>query len=606
MFAEAAHWGQASQPWQRAWPLNSRDSQLQKECSSLQTDMLNSLSVRTKLLGTISLVVAALILVSTLGLLALSKTNNNVNALFEERTKSVAFVGDIYGKQLDIIQSLDYYLAVHSKEALADLNRVLGSHRESIQRSLDGWEKLISSDEGRRLHADITRTRAQLIPLTNEVKALVEAGDLEKAKDVRTAQVEGVVNELRKDIEDALAFQLSRAQLMRDESQAMYESNRAIVLGVVIVSIVLALIFAALLIRGIMSSLAQAVSLSNEIASGKLGHQIQITQRDEFGALLTSLQSMDGKLNEIVGGVRTAADSVGSAAGQLSQGNDDLSQRTQEQAAALEQTAASMEEMTATVKQNADNARSANQLANGARTQADRGGVVVSEAVQAMQEINNSSRKIADIISVIDEIAFQTNLLALNAAVEAARAGEQGRGFAVVATEVRSLAQRSASAAKEIKDLIGDSVEKVRTGSELVDSSGKVLAEIMDSVKKVSDIVAEISAASEEQSAGIDQVNNAVTQMDQTTQQNAALVEEAAAASKAMQQQAQQLVAQIGFFSGSSKVASQPSAVIQPASNVAALPRRAIAKTPKPVAQIRKALPPVQRASGGESSWQEF
>ena len=297
---------------------------------------------------------------------------------------------------------------------------------------------------------------------------------------------------------------------------------------------------------------------------------------------------------------------MGSAAGQLSQGNDDLSQRTQEQAAALEQTAASMEEMTATVKQNADNARSANQLANGARAQADRGGTVVSEAVQAMQEINESSRKIADIISVIDEIAFQTNLLALNAAVEAARAGEQGRGFAVVATEVRTLAQRSASAAKEIKELIGDSVEKVRTGSELVDSSGKVLAEIVDSVKKVSDIVAEISAASEEQSTGIDQVNNAVTQMDETTQQNAALVEEAAAASKAMQQQAQQLIAQISFFSSSSSSGVAPPPRAMPVAQVSALPQRANSKQKSPAKVAKQHAMPLKKVSGGDTSWQEF
>ena len=260
------------------------------------------------------------------------------------------------------------------------------------------------------------------------------------------------------------------------------------------------------------------------------------------------MQDMDGKLSDIVGSVRIGADSVGSAARQISSGNDDLSQRTQEQASALEETASSMEEMTATVKQNADNARQASQLAVGAREQADRGGNVVGRAVSAMSEISDSSRRIADIIDVIDEIAFQTNLLALNAAVEAARAGEQGRGFAVVATEVRNLAQRSATAAKEIKDLIGDSVEKVKAGTVLVDESGKSLTEIVASVKRVADIVAEISAASEEQASGIDQVNNAVTQMDTTTQQNAALVEEAAAASKAMEQQAQLLVEKVSYF----------------------------------------------------------
>src|SRR5690606_20136500 len=279
-------------------------------------------------------------------------------------------------------------------------------------------------------------------------------------------------------------------------------------------------------------------------------------------------------------------------------------QRTQEQAAALEQTASSMEEMTATVKQNADNARQANQLSSNARSHAERGGAVVTRVVAAMEEINASSRKIADIIGVIDEIAFQTNLLALNAAVEAARAGEQGRGFAVVATEVRSLAQRSATAAKEIKELIGDSVEKVKAGSELVDESGKTLGDIMDAVKKVTDIVAEIAAASEEQAAGIEQVNNAVSQMDQTTQQNAALVEEVSAASKTLEQRAEEMVRLMSQFKTGSERAMAPAASVQPA-QVTRCPVRKSSVSPAGVAPRSKAVP-VAKASGHDAVWQEF
>jgi methyl-accepting chemotaxis protein-1 (serine sensor receptor) len=261
------------------------------------------------------------------------------------------------------------------------------------------------------------------------------------------------------------------------------------------------------------------------------------------------------------------------------------------------------------VKHNADNASQANQLARAARPEAEQGGAVVSSAVQAMQGINASSKKIADIIGVIDEIAFQTNLLALNAAVEAARAGEQGRGFAVVASEVRSLAQRSATAAKEIKELIKDSVEKVKVGTGLVDESGKALGDIMESVKKVSDIVAEIAAASEEQASGIEQVNNAVTQMDDTTQQNAALVEEAASAAKAMEQQAQRLVEEISFFRAAAAMqmrqTSEPVPVTTTRATVRSIARAPVRRGARPApAPVRSA--PMSRASGDDSNWQEF
>jgi len=302
------------------------------------------------------------------------------------------------------------------------------------------------------------------------------------------------------------------------------------------------------LVESVVTPIKDVSRVMKSLAEGDVTQTMEGDYSGEFAELRDSVNATMKNLLNIVSQIRESSGSITSAASEIAQGNQDLSQRTEEQAASLEQTAASMEELTSTVKQNADNAKQADQLSVGARDRAEKGGEVVSKAIVAMSEINASSKKIADIIGVIDEIAFQTNLLALNAAVEAARAGEQGRGFAVVASEVRSLAQRSAGAAKEIKTLIKDSVEKVEEGSRLVDQSGTTLGEIVSSVKKVGDIIAEIAAASQEQSAGIEEVNKAVAQMDETTQQNAALVEQAAAASESVNDQGNSLIEILGFF----------------------------------------------------------
>jgi methyl-accepting chemotaxis protein len=360
----------------------------------------------------------------------------------------------------------------------------------------------------------------------------------------------------------------------------------------------------------VVTPLKEVVRVLSGLAEGDLRKNMQGEFKGEFDVLSSSLNATMTNLMSIVSKINEAGDSITSASSEIAQGNTDLSQRTEEQASSLEETASSMEELTSTVRQNADNARQANQLAAGAREQAEKGGEVVGNAITAMSGINESSKKIADIIGVIDEIAFQTNLLALNAAVEAARAGEQGRGFAVVASEVRNLAQRSAEAAKEIKGLITDSVSKVEEGSQLVDDSGKTLEEIVTSVKKVSDIVAEIAAASSEQSAGIEQVNKAISQMDEVTQQNAALVEEAAAASESLDEQAQGLGRLMSYFKTDESAESYMSADLASESTVqtsATTPQKQQAPKPSSAPRKPKAAPAPSPAAGfDDSEWEEF
>lgn len=356
------------------------------------------------------------------------------------------------------------------------------------------------------------------------------------------------------------------------------------------------------MLQAVVDPIRESTRVIQGLAEGDLTQTMAGEYQGEFAVLRDALNDSMSNLQKMVSEITQAAGNISSGAGEISQGNADLSQRTEEQASSVEETASTMEQMTSVVKQNADNARQANQLASGARQQAEKGGDVVGHAVTAMSEINASSKKIEDIISVIDEIAFQTNLLALNAAVEAARAGEQGRGFAVVAGEVRSLAQRSAAAAKEIKGLIKDSVSKVEEGSRLVDESGKTLEEIVVASKKVSDIIAEIAAAGQEQASGIDQINKAITQLESVTQQNAALVEEAAAASESMANQSVGMQRLVGQFSIDESLLQQEVA-----------PRAAAPSAPAPAAPRRRAAPPPTAASRAKPSsqnegeeWEEF
>jgi methyl-accepting chemotaxis protein len=393
------------------------------------------------------------------------------------------------------------------------------------------------------------------------------------------------------------------------------ERTLAWVAGSMVAAMALAVWIILLASRSTTQSMNQAVRLARRVAAGDLTSTIEVTSGDETGQLLAALKDMNDSLAGIVGNVRHASDSIATGSAQIAAGNADLSQRTEEQASNLEETAAAMEQLTSTVKQNSDTARQANQLAGSVSEAAEQGGKVVGQVVGTMDQITASSRKISDIIGVIDGIAFQTNILALNAAVEAARAGEQGRGFAVVAAEVRSLAQRSAQAAKEIKTLIGESVEKVETGSRLVDAAGQSMTNIVTQVRRVADLIGEISSASLEQTKGISQVGEAVNQLDQVTQQNAALVEESAAAADSLSQQANRLATAVDQFklNGDARAAVpalaevnlNPSAHVAPRVSVTPTPRPAAGNIPTLTSQVQ-----VERAAvtapAGNDEWESF
>ena len=414
-----------------------------------------------------------------------------------------------------------------------------------IQNSL---EPLLTSDAEKEMYKAIKTLRAKYQETKFSAMKAKQEGKAEEASRIYNSEFMPNAKAYESQVLEFLSLQRKNIDLTEREIAQLYSSslNLMVLLGLLILALGAACAF--LISRSITRPLSEAVKLAQTVATGDLTSRIEVRSTDETGQLMQALQEMNHSLVSIVGQVRSGTDTIATASSQIAAGNMDLSSRTEQQASSLEETAASMEELTTTVKQNADNARQANQLAAAASAVAVKGGAVVSQVVDTMASINDSSKKIVDIISVIDGIAFQTNILALNAAVEAARAGEQGRGFAVVATEVRNLAQRSAAAAKEIKTLIGDSVDKVAAGSKLVFDAGSTMDEVVASVRRVTDIMGEITAASVEQSAGIEQVNQAIAQMDEVTQQNAALVEEAAAAAHSLQDQAGSLAQVVGVF----------------------------------------------------------
>ena len=440
-----------------------------------------------------------------------------------------------------IARSSDTTLGAYFAEEAKQSSVVSGELQKKI-------EALISSPEEKELFRLVSEQRKVYLDSRAQVSKLKADGqEAEAAQAFQGIFVPGSTKYL-KVVNDMLQHQRASIDATAREIDAVASTSRNLLLTLAVLALGFGVVCAWLLTTGIVRPLRTAVEIARKVADGDLTAQIDASAKDETGQLLLALKDMNTSLLNIVSEVRSGTDSIATSSTQIAAGNQDLSSRTEEQAGSLEETASSMEELTSTVKQNADNARQANQLAASAAQVAVKGGEVVAQVVGTMESINSSSNKIVDIISVIDGIAFQTNILALNAAVEAARAGEQGRGFAVVASEVRNLAQRSASAAKEIKILIGASVEQVNAGSMLVAQAGSTMNDIVDSVQRVSDIITEITAASSEQSVGIDEINRAIGQMDAVTQQNAALVEESAAAAESMQHQAHSLAQVVSVF----------------------------------------------------------
>jgi methyl-accepting chemotaxis protein len=570
------------------------------------------MTIKSRLILVISLLSILLVGIGSLGIYGLNQTNDAFKGVYEDRAVPLGELGLV----IDRMQRtrLNAVIASYARKPEVVKERQAMTDQRDVEIAT-AWQKYLATN--------LTPIEKTLIENFNhEWKAYTEARNrtmvLAATGDYDAAVKNATEATPRFDAAHATMFKL--IELQRDEgkkeftaSQANYENILITSIIVIALGIVLAAVIGYLLIRAVVGPLNEAIAVANAVASGDLTSRIEVNSTNETGRLLQALKTMNDNLADLVGKVRIGTNQIATASGEIASGNSDLSQRTEEQASSLEETASSMEELTSTVRQNADNARQANQLAAGASEVAVKGGTVVGQVVQTMSSINESSKKIVDIISVIDGIAFQTNILALNAAVEAARAGEQGRGFAVVATEVRTLAQRSAAAAKEIKELISDSVAKVEDGSRLVDEAGATMDEIVSAVKRVTDIMAEISAASQEQSSGIEQVNQAVTQMDEVTQQNAALVEEAAAAAESMQDQTQALTQAVSTFKlsrDSGHATATPVKRSNRATPVAKLPNRGSAT--KRIAANTNTAPaaieaqPRKVAAGGGGEWEEF